>query len=190
MNNDLGEKIFSVCILFYESFSSEFIQNFTDINNKEECIKIVSPKVICISSRQGFIKPFREILKQLYRLQISNMMIPLERIICNFMDEIPIPDLGNTKIEYEIGEKIIEFYKPIYEYSPYSDIENFEYLFTSLSCESIFNIFIYLLLEKKIIFFSRRRELLTHACLSFISLLFPFKWDYVLIPVLLLVFAY
>ena len=46
---------------------------------------------------------FKEILKQLYRIHLSHTPIPIERYIVNIMDEIPVPDKGNTLVLHEIG---------------------------------------------------------------------------------------
>lgn len=35
---------------------------------------------------------FKEILKELYRIHLSNTPIPIERYIVNIMDEIPVPN--------------------------------------------------------------------------------------------------
>lgn len=46
---------------------------------------------------------FKEILKQIYRIHLSNSPIPIERYIINIMEEIAVPDKGNILIQYEIG---------------------------------------------------------------------------------------
>lgn len=47
------------------------------------------------------------------------MHIPIERFILNIMDEVPLPDLGNTMVAYEEN---INFYRPVDQYPPYTDV--------------------------------------------------------------------
>jgi hypothetical protein len=61
------------------------------------------------------------------------------------------------------------------------DIES---LFRSLSAEHVVDIFLALLAEKKVLLISKSKALLTHACVAFMSFLFPFSWKHVLIPIL------
>jgi DENN domain-containing protein 5 len=61
------------------------------------------------------------------------------------------------------------------------DIES---LFRSLSAEHVVDIFLALLAEKKVLLISKSKALLTHACVAFLSFLFPFSWKHVLIPIL------
>ena len=46
------------------------------------------------------------------------------------------------------------------------------------------DIFLALLAEKKVLLISKSKALLTHACVAFMSFLFPFSWKHVLIPIL------
>ena len=47
------------------------------------------------------------------------MHIPIERFVLNIMDEVPLPDLGNTMVAYEEN---INFYRPVDQYPPYTDV--------------------------------------------------------------------
>ena len=49
------------------------------------------------------MESFKEILKQIYRIHLSNTPIPIERYIVNIMDEVPVPDKGNIMVMHEIG---------------------------------------------------------------------------------------
>ena len=52
------------------------------------------------------------------------MHIPIERFILNIMDEVPLPDLGNTQVSYEEN---INFYRPVDQYPPYTDVSIFKH---------------------------------------------------------------
>lgn len=61
-------------------------------------------KALCVLSHYSFNVQFKEILKQLYRVQISQTRskIPLERHVINFMEEIPLPDEGRLLVQHEL----------------------------------------------------------------------------------------
>ena len=54
----------------------------------------------------------------------QNMHIPIERFILNIMDEVPLPDLGNTQVSYEEN---INFYRPVDQYPPYTEVSIFKH---------------------------------------------------------------
>lgn len=87
-----------------------------------ENIEIFAPKALCIISSYSFISQYKEILKQLYRLHLSQCPIPIERYICNFVDEIPIPVKGTTLVQYEIGTTLISFSRPLDQLQPYASV--------------------------------------------------------------------
>lgn len=57
-------------------------------------------------------------------------------------------------------------------------------MFRALNAEQVIDIFLALLLEKKILLISKHKSLLTHASVALISFLFPLCWKHVLIPIL------
>jgi DENN (AEX-3) domain len=57
-------------------------------------------------------------------------------------------------------------------------------LFRALNAEQVIDIFLALLLEKKVLLISKYKALLTHAAIALISFLFPLAWKHVLIPIL------
>ena len=64
-------------------------------------------------------------LKKLYQVHLSqNMHLPIERMIVNIMDEVPLPDLGNNMVVYD---DTINFYRPIDQYPPYADVSQSEF---------------------------------------------------------------
>jgi hypothetical protein len=71
-------------------------------------------KAICILSHYSFNQQFKQILKQLYRIQISNSRnkIPLERQVVNIIDEIPLPDEGRLLVQHELEGQVVSFFRP------------------------------------------------------------------------------
>ena len=95
-------------------------------------------------------------------MQISNtpLQIPLERLITNIIDEIPLPDEGKLLIQYEIGGSTTSFYRPIDQHPPYVNKLDIENLMKCLNIDNILEVFSAILLEKKILFISRHKPLL------------------------------
>lgn len=112
------------------------------------------------------------------------MPIPLERFIVNVMDEIPLPDKGSVLIQHEIQNQVIPFYRPIDQYPPYATKTCIENLFKCLTVDYVIEIFVQLILERKLLLVSRHKSLLTQACISLMSFIFPFNWKHTLIPIL------
>ena len=101
------------------------------------------------------------------------------------MEEIPVPDKsGQVLVQHEICEQKINFSRPIDQYPPYATKADIEYLFRALNAEQVIDIFIALLLEKKVLLISKYKALLMHACVALISFLYPFSWKHVMIPIL------
>lgn len=57
-------------------------------------------------------------------------------------------------------------------------------MFRALDAEQVIDIFLALLMEKKVLLISEHKALLTHAAIALISFLFPLCWKHVLIPIL------
>lgn len=78
---------------------------------QEDYNSIWTQKAIVILSRYSFFESFKQVLNKLYQVHLSqNMHIPIERFVLNIMDEVPLPDLGNTMVAYEEN---INFYRPV-----------------------------------------------------------------------------
>ena len=78
----------------------------------------------------------------------------------------------------------MNFFRPVDQYPPYAGRNDIEYLFRSLNAEQVIDIFIALLLEKKVLLISKYKALLTHASVALVSFLFPLYWMHNFIPIL------
>lgn len=175
-------KIFTTCLVFYEQISDSLANQLYIIQT--ETNKVYMPKAICLASHWPFIEHYKEILKEIYRLTISTYEIPIERVICNLMQEVPLPDQGMTSVQYSIGAQSLKFSRPPAKYIPYIPDQSLEYLFRSLPIDLVIEVWSCLLVERKVLLISKSKALLTHVALALTSLIFPFKWDQVLIPIL------
>jgi hypothetical protein len=142
------------------------------------------PKVICVLSRWMFLKQFREYLTQLYRRSLTPDELPVERYICNFMNEIPVPPCGKIKVQFSLANtKIILARPPVNSPLSFTNFP-FHYLFVFLDVENIVRIFEHLILEQQVLLLSTQYSLLTVAAEGLLSLLFPFEWQHIYIPLL------
>lgn len=83
-----------------------------------------------------------------------------------------------------MGKEKILFFRAIDQYPPFASRADIEYLFRALNAEQVIDIFLALLLEKKILLISKYKALLTHAAIALTSFLYPLCWKHVLIPIL------
>ena len=166
-------------------------ENNNNYNNQEIKVSkenyfnsIYIPKVICLSSKSPFPEEKSIILKLLLRyiLDKEERLFPIEKIIENLMLEITFPPKGIYGFKYELNNKEI-----LIKQSPLNKIQilsyKMQYIF-SFQIIDIIHIFQYIILEYPILFFSINKEKLTNVVESFISLLYPLKYQYPYISIL------
>lgn len=70
------------------------------------------------------------------------------------------------------------------QYPPYATKTCIENLFKCLSVDNVIEIFVTLILERQLLLVSKHKSLLTQACVSLMSFIFPLNWKHTLIPIL------
>ena len=144
--------------------------------------KYYIPKCICIVSVHPYFKLFQKILLNIYdkifEQNAEPFSIPLEKYITNLIIEVPHPPRGLYSIEYSL------FVKNKYTLH---NTENNKILMCAIDLKKMnnninFNIILevikHILLGSKILFFSIKLSLLTDVILSFLYLIFPFKYPF------------
>jgi hypothetical protein len=121
LTDECGNREYGACLIIYEALPAELRKKLRPSYYIEK-YSIFTPKALCIISKYSFINQYKEILKQLYRLHLSQCTIPIERYVCNFTDEIPIPIKGKTLVQYEIGSSLISFSRPLDQIPPYASV--------------------------------------------------------------------
>jgi len=160
-------------------------KDFKSSNNKSfKYRKYYIPKCLCLISLYPYITELSKIIKNIYQYSLVEKQIyPLEKIINNLIIEVPTPPRGIYYIEYSlINESIILKANQMNEL--YTLSIEFERLFTIFDLNSILEIFQYLMLNTKIIIFSKEIKNLTPVILSLLSLLYPFHYPYTVVSVL------
>jgi len=64
---------------------------------------VFAPKVLCLLSHWPFYDGMKNFLQQLYRISVSPGVLPIERYIANFMNDVPVPRPGYAPVKYSIG---------------------------------------------------------------------------------------
>jgi hypothetical protein len=110
--------------------------------------------------------------------------IPIERLVCNFLDDVPAPPAGRVAVTCFVGDEPISFRRPPpNEPNVWSGFPLFP-LFECLSAQSIASFLAVLLTERQVLLVSSQYALLTLCAEAITSLLFPFKWVHAYIPIL------
>ncbi|PHH76769.1 hypothetical protein CDD83_4210 [Cordyceps sp. RAO-2017] len=109
---------------------------------------------------------------------------PLERYVVNLCTEAFSPLGSKTQVELGVRELRLYSRKEGSNELPGSRTVDLYALFRSLSLENIVALFEYAMSESRIIFLSSHTSMLHLACHALASLLYPFKWASIFIPVL------
>jgi hypothetical protein len=183
-----------VCLVFYEPFhgteASEEPTNHDGSSQPSKTIPLDSqafgyvPKAICILSQWPFITAFEAYLNQLWRYSktpeaINNL--PVEWLIFELVHRVPVPTAG-TRLEFGIKEMISRS-MPSERGLPIYDFET-ERIFYHLDVENLLTVLKCILLERRILLYSKITSNLTFAAETLTKLIFPFEWHYIYIPLL------
>jgi len=163
------------------SYSS--ITTFTGIKQKIKNIFI--PKCICLVSVHPFCNEMINILEAIYNHISSNTKLkkPLEKIIENLVIEVPLPPRGLYSINYELFDFTFNFKQSKMNELPYINF-NLEQIFMHFDIDQTLEIFKHLLLETRMIFFSKDMKILTPIIHGFVTLIYPFKYPFNYITVI------
>ena len=146
--------------------------------------KVYSPKCIAVLSLYPFLSQSREFLSELYRISLVPSHLPLEHLIANFVNEIPLPPLGEVKVQFAVSNKLIYFFRP----PPNNPLLCTHYplrlLFECLDSENALSVVEAVLLEQRILLLSSKLSALTVVAETLLHLIFPFRWPHVYIPLL------
>ncbi|PFH56678.1 hypothetical protein XA68_16169 [Ophiocordyceps unilateralis] len=109
---------------------------------------------------------------------------PLERYVVNLCTEAFSPLGSKTQVELGVRELRLYSRKEASNELPGSRTVDLYALFRCLSLENVVALFEYAMAESRIIFLSSHTSMLHLACHALASLLYPFSWASIFIPVL------
>ena len=179
------------CLIIYENFTN-YLSLYTIYTNKtvdknilEKCKNFYIPKCIAIASLNNYIDKHEEILRSLYEIYLSKNInnLFLEEIIMKLVIEIPKIPKGLRRIILKLPNKSIELTENKMNELPYIHF-NLSQAIGHFKLEDLIDIYTYLLMETKMIFFSSKISKLSTTILSFLELLSPLKYQYQIVSVL------
>ncbi|XP_068134357.1 LOW QUALITY PROTEIN: DENN domain-containing protein 5B [Hyperolius riggenbachi] len=141
-------------------------------------------KCICLITPLPFMQACKKFLSQLYRAVTSPQPppLPLESYIHNILYEVPLPPPGRSLKFYGVYEPIV-CQRPGPSELPLSDYPLRE-TFELLGLENLVQLFTCVLLEMQILLYSQDYQRLMTVAEGITSLLFPFQWQHVYVPIL------
>jgi hypothetical protein len=189
-NNYRHEKIHFSCLLFYEDIKTyykifsmkncDFVNDFLVFSN-------YIPKIICFCSFYPFYIEYIKILQTLRNYINENfdngIEFPIENYIDSLIFKIPTPPKGIFKINVQLLNLNINFEQKCPNEIPLPEVDLL-YLFHYFTIEKIFLILKYILLEYPIFIFHNNKYELSNIIEGLICLIFPFKYQYSIIPIL------
>ncbi|KAH3757034.1 myotubularin-related protein 5/13 [Pelomyxa schiedti] len=144
---------------------------------------LFSPVCLCILSRYAFYSTFKQFLVATYK--VSRMVFNVN-IVSNFIhqlvESVPLPPEGYM-LRISLLGNTCDIKRPKLDDFPLVEVP-FRYLFDCIGIEAVISLVVAVLEEKRILFLSSLHGLLTIACETLISLLYPFRHLHVYIPTL------
>ena len=142
------------------------------------------PKCLVVLSHYPFFDLWRRFLTQLYRITMVEAPLPIERYIANFVCEVPLPPQGKVEVRFGFtSDDPWLISRPAVNELP---LANFSYrpLFASLSVGNVMVVCACLMQETRVALLSSHYALLTPVAEALLSLLFPFEWQGMYIPIM------
>jgi DENN domain-containing protein 5 len=186
-----GSRMLGCCLTFYrklnDSQKSSLATLMDDHGIDQTSVSINElfiPCTVCLISRWTFVSSFKKIMCNLYQISLAPGNIPIERYICNFIDDVPAPPAGRIDVTYYLGDEPISFRcPPANTPNIWSGMPLFP-LFECLSPDNVLHLLSLVLIERQILFVSSQYSLLTICAEGITSLLFPITWAHAYIPIL------
>ena len=190
-----GKRLYAAVLTFHEEVQPAALHRMlhgTELPHRKDlpassaCVRrppLWLPKCICSLSHWLFFEMQREFLKQLYRVSLTASRVPIERLISNLIYEVPLPPRGCVRVLYSIADQNCVLARPPPNQLPFSQVP-LDALFSLLELSNVVDLFAAVLLERKILFYSAQPAVLALVAEAILSLIFPFKWEHVYIPVL------
>jgi hypothetical protein len=141
------------------------------------------PKCLTIISHWPFFDVFKQFLKFIYQASLTPSPLPLERFICNFVDEIPLPPLGCANVVFKLDRQEFTLERPPPNKIDVIDVDP-RVVYMQLSHDVVARVFSLLLLEQKVLMLSSRFTSLSDVGDTLLSYLQPLAWEHVYIPIL------
>ncbi|TKS91010.1 DENN domain-containing protein 5B [Collichthys lucidus] len=141
-------------------------------------------KALCLITPMPFMHACRRFLSQLHRAVTAATAppLPLESYVHNILYEVPLPAPGRSLKFHGVYEPII-CQRPGLGELPLADFPLAK-AFSLLGVENLVQVFTCTLLEMQILLYSQDYQRLMTVAEGITTLLFPFQWQHVYVPIL------
>uniref|UniRef100_A0A7N6AQJ8 DENN domain containing 5B n=1 Tax=Anabas testudineus TaxID=64144 RepID=A0A7N6AQJ8_ANATE len=141
-------------------------------------------KALCLITPMPFMHACRRFLSQLHRAVTAATAppLPLESYVHNILYEVPLPAPGRSLKFHGVYEPIV-CQRPGLGELPLADFSLAE-AFSLLGVENLVQVFNCTLLEMQILLYSQDYQRLMTVAEGLTTLLFPFQWQHVYVPIL------
>ncbi|XP_070848064.1 DENN domain-containing protein 5B isoform X3 [Chaetodon trifascialis] len=141
-------------------------------------------KALCLITPMPFMHACRRFLSQLHRAVTAATAppLPLESYVHNILYEVPLPAPGRSLKFHGVYEPIV-CQRPGLGELPLADFPLAE-AFSLLGVENLVQVFTCTLLEMQILLYSQDYQRLMTVAEGITTLLFPFQWQHVYVPIL------
>ena len=156
-------------------------------SNGSQCT-MFAPKCLALVSRNFYLETFRDCLALIFSVVVDSKSpsVRLENVIGTLLASISIPkNVSGNVVSFSLGVEDDVHYVKAYE-SPSLPITGVTVyrLVQELGIHSVLTLFSAVMTEHKILFHSKSYTRLHDACHALTSLMYPFKYSHVYIPVL------
>ncbi|XP_047675116.1 DENN domain-containing protein 5B isoform X3 [Tachysurus fulvidraco] len=141
-------------------------------------------KALCLITPMPFMHACRRFLAQLHRAVTAQQPppLPLESYVHNVLYEVPLPPPGRSLKFHAVYEPIV-CQRPGPAELPLADFPLGE-AFRLLGVENLVQLFTCVLLEMQVLLYSEDYQRLMVVAEGISTLLFPFQWQHVYVPIL------
>ncbi|ESO95421.1 hypothetical protein LOTGIDRAFT_116963, partial [Lottia gigantea] len=141
------------------------------------------PEVICIISPVDAINMYNVLLNEIEMRRQISMEIAKELLAASFGRPLPKPGKDvQIRCLDELGEmETVHLHRPS---DARLDNVNYDCLLVYLGTDRLIKVFSALLLERRVILYSKSLSVLTQVIHAVVALLYPFHWQHIYIPIL------
>ncbi|XP_013061457.1 DENN domain-containing protein 5A-like isoform X2 [Biomphalaria glabrata] len=146
--------------------------------------KLFVSKCICLVTPMPFVRSCQQFLYQLYEAsqKPSQLTMTLESYVFNIIYDVPLPPSGRSMQFFSCASPIYVI-RPSTDDLPLLDFSLYD-MFKLLGIDGVVDIFKCVLLEHQILLYSSDYQRLMLVAEGMTSLIFPFQWQLVYVPIL------
>ena len=187
-----ADRHYCACLTFWESYSTPAEKRGYD-DDDPDCDSVVlfenqtelfAPKCLVLVSRFHYVDILRNCLSIIYSIYVDQLDTPLELVLGNLLSCVEVPAPGEQEIEFSLGAGDCQYLQCLPNPSvPHTGQIVYD-LFEQLGIHAVISLFIAVMSEHKVLIHSHSFSRLHDACEALISLMYPFRYSHVYIPLL------